>query len=142
MARKAKIPTLQPIIFDTDVLICYFRGNAEIKKILENEDPEGRWISSLTLMELLQGCRNQKEVREVEAFVAENISRIIHPRTSISEKAIHLVSEYALTRGLRAIDALIAATALLHKATLITSNFKHFSFIPGIQVRRFVQNGR
>ncbi len=89
------------------------------------------------MMEVLQGCRNREELVEAQAFVAENISRIIHPHTSISEKAIHFVGEYALSHGLRVVDALIAASALLHRAKLATGNAKHFRFIPGLTLDEF-----
>lgn len=138
MARRTKKTTLQPVIFDTDVLIWYFRGYPAAQALIQSLEQNRRWISSLSLMELLQGCRNKEESLNVQAFVAENISRILHPRTSISEQAIHLISEYALSHGLRVIDALIASTALLHRATLATGNKRHFAFIPGLTVQVFV----
>lgn len=125
------------MIFDTDILIWYFRGNQKAKALIESGDADARWVSALSLMELYQGCRNKLELIDVQAFVAENISRILHPRTSVSEKAIHLISEYSLSNGLRVIDAMVAATALLHKARLATGNKKHFSFIPGLMLCLF-----
>lgn len=138
MARRTTKTALRPIIFDTDILIWYFRGNVKAKELLASTEQERRWLSSLTLMELLQGCRRPEELMDVQVFVAENISRIIHPRTSISEKAIHLIDDYALAHGLRVVDALIAASAMLSRATLATGNQRHFSFIPGLEVLTFV----
>lgn len=134
MAKQTKTTTARPLIFDTDILIWYFRGNARACTLLANTDKERRWLTSLSLMELLQGCRNQNEIVDVQAFVAENISRIVHPKTAVSEKAIHLVGQFALSHGLRVIDALIASSALLHRATLATGNARHFSFIPGLSL--------
>lgn len=137
MVRKTKSPPLSPIIFDTDVLIWYFRGDSKSSNLLHDTELDRRWVSSLTVMELLQGCRNKDEMAVIESFIAENISRIIHPRTSISEKAIHLVGEYALSHGLRVVDALLAASALLHRAVLKTGNSRHFRFIPGLKAEEF-----
>lgn len=137
MARSTKKSKTRPLIFDTDILIWYFRGKPEARALLENTEIQKRWISSLTFMELLQGCRNKNEALDVQAFVAENISLILHPKTSISEKAIHLVSDYALSHGLRVIDAIIASSALLHRATLVTGNDRHFHFIPGLEIKIF-----
>ena len=137
MARSTKKAALQPLIFDTDVIIWYFRGNPAARSLLSSTEQNRRWISSLTLMELFQGCRNQKELLDGQAFISENISRIIHPRTSVSEKAIHLIHQYSLSHGLRAIDAIIAASALLHRAALVTGNNRHFSFIPGLKIYSF-----
>ncbi len=137
MARRTKKTPLRPIIFDTDILIWYFRGNAKARTLLEGAETDRRWTTSVTLMELFQGCRNQSELLDIQSFVAENISRILHPRTSISEKAIHLVQEYTLSHGLRVIDALIASSTLLHRAVLATGNEKHFHFIPGLKILPF-----
>ena len=138
MARQTKTTTLRPVVFDTDILIWYFRGYGQARSFLEQTERDRRWISSLTLMELMQGCRTQSESLDVQTFVAENVSRILHPKTSISEKAIHLVDQFALSHGLRVIDAIIAASALLHRASLVTGNVRHFRFIPGLQVQTFV----
>ena len=137
MARRTKKTKIYPLIFDTDILIWYFRGNKKAKELIESTDRDQRWVSALSLMELFQGCRNRAELVDVQAFVAENISRILHPRTSVSEKSIHLIGEYALSHGLRAIDAMLAATAPLHRAVLATGNKKHFSFIPGLMIQPF-----
>lgn len=138
MARRSKKTEISPLVFDTDVLIWYFRGSRDARLLLEQTDSEKRWVSALSMMELLQGSRNKKELIEIQSFIAENFSRVLHPRTSISEKAIHWVGEYSISHGLRVIDALIAASALLHKAILVTGNAKHFSFIPGVKIQKFV----
>jgi len=44
---------------------------------------------------------------------------------------------YALSHGLQLADALIAATALEHRRTLLTANVKHFSAIDGLLIERF-----
>ncbi len=38
------------------------------------------------------------------------------------------------SHGLRPADALIGATAIEHKATLITANVKHFSTVDGLAI--------
>ena len=49
------------VIFDTDVLIWYLRGHEKARRFIEDVAHERRAVSSLTFMELLQGCRNQEE---------------------------------------------------------------------------------
>lgn len=137
MGKQTKKTPLQNVIFDTDVLIWYFRGSPQARQIMESCPPECRLITSVNLMELFQGCRNQQELLDVQGFIAQNFKKIIHPRTSISEKAIHLVSQFALSHGLRVIDAIIASSALLSRAKIVTGNTRHFRFIPGIDIKNF-----
>jgi predicted nucleic acid-binding protein len=40
-----------------------------------------------------------------------------------------LIDRLALSHGMRLADALIGATAIEHKATLITANVKHFGAV-------------
>ena len=48
-----------------------------------------------------------------------------------------LIDEVALSHGVRLADALIGATALELKATLITANLKHFGAMPGLDIEAF-----
>ena len=61
MAEQSSPPSLHKVIFDTDVLIWYLRGHEKARRFIEDVAHERRAVSSLTLMELLQGCRNQEE---------------------------------------------------------------------------------
>lgn len=96
-----------------------------------------RHISALCMMELVQGCMNKEELRSVKKFIRENISHVIHPDERISEKAIHLLERHAMSDGLRTVDALIAASALINGATLASANYKHFKNISTLEVIKF-----
>ena len=48
------------MIFDTDVLIWFFRGNEKAKKIVRENMPFS--ISAVSYMELLQGALNKQEL--------------------------------------------------------------------------------
>ena len=52
------------MIFDTDVMIWAFRGNAKALDAIDSADT--RSISSVTYMELLRGVRNKKELQEIK----------------------------------------------------------------------------
>jgi predicted nucleic acid-binding protein len=56
---------------------------------------------------------------------------------AISERAAELIDSLALSHGLRLADALIGATAIVHMATLITANVKHFGSMPGLDFEAF-----
>ena len=83
------------MIFDTDVLIWYFRGNQKARELIAGVPYRDRQGSSLCIMELVQGCRDRQELRTVKEFIRENIAGVIHPDENISEKAIALLEGHA-----------------------------------------------
>ncbi len=125
------------MIFDTDVFIWYFRGNQKAREFISVIPFNDRQMSSLCIMELIQGCRDRQELRTVKEFIRENVSTVIHPDERISEKAITLLEGHASTDGLRTVDALVAATALQADDILATANYRHFKKIAGLDVHKF-----
>lgn len=129
MAEASASAAVHQIIFDTDVLIWYLRGNEKARRFLAQVPHPQRALSSLVVMELLQGCRNQEEARQVKAFIFDNIPTVFHPSESVSRRAIDLLEQHAFAHGLRVVDALIAATALEAGSGLATANVKHYRVI-------------
>lgn len=125
------------MIFDTDVLIWYFRGNQKAREFISGVPFRDRHISSLCIMELVQGCRDRQELRAVKEFIRDNIAGVIHPNERISEKAITLLEGHALADGLRTVDSLVASTAVQEDDTLVSANYKHFKKIAGLDVSKF-----
>ena len=125
------------MIVDTDILVWYFRGDDAARRFLARIPFPDRAVSALTVMELLQGCRDQREARDMAAFVSENLAAVIHPDEAISRRAIRLLELHALRAGLRVVDALIAATALEARVALATANVRHYRVIAGLSVVRF-----
>src|SRR3989304_1379485 len=70
-AKTLSKATVQTVVFDTDVLIWYLRGNDKARRFMELVPHQQRALSSLTFMELLQGGRNQEEARQVKAFITK-----------------------------------------------------------------------
>lgn len=56
---------------------------------------------------------------------------------AVSDRAMELIEQYALSHSLQLGDALIAATALEHHIPVLTANAKHFSAIQALDVERF-----
>jgi predicted nucleic acid-binding protein len=125
------------VIVDTDILIWYFRGDEAAHRFLTRVPFPERTVSALTVMELLQGCRDQRETRDTAVFVSENLAAVIHPDETISRRALQLLELYARRAGLRVVDALIAATALEHSVALATANVRHYRAITGLSVVAF-----
>lgn len=120
------------MIFDTDVLIWVQRGNPKAAKVVDAV-PQRR-ISILTQMELMQGVRDRKEARLVREFLSDFDFRILPFTESIGHRAAVYVEQLALSHGLRANDALIAATAVESAETLCSANAKHFRPVPGLEL--------
>jgi predicted nucleic acid-binding protein len=96
-----------------------------------------RAISPVTAMELLQGARSRNEIKAIHQFMQRTGMRLIPVNESISHVALSLIEAYALSAGLRAADALIAATAREVALPLATGNARHFKSIAGLEVKAF-----
>jgi predicted nucleic acid-binding protein len=119
------------------VLIWYFRGNQNARDFIKSVPYEDRSISSLCIMELIQGCLDRKEIKTIKEFIKENFSTVIHPDERISEKAILLLERHAMSDGLRTVDAIIAASASVKNTTFATANYKHFKNISNLNILKF-----
>lgn len=114
---------------DTNILIDHLRGEPQATKFLTDKSPA---ISAVTVAELFQGCRNPKQLAEVNTLISS--FDLLHIDYSISNLAIKFVSDLYLSHGLKFLDAVIAATAIKHKLILKTKDVKHFKFIKGLEM--------
>ncbi|MBN1671036.1 MAG: type II toxin-antitoxin system VapC family toxin [Kiritimatiellae bacterium] len=121
------------MIFDTDVLIWIQRGNVKAARLVEKA--EIRCISVQTYMELLQDAENKKQHDCVTAFLKEFGFRTLPLTENIGHRAAIYVEEYSLSHGLRAGDAIVAATAMEHNETLCTGNAKHFKPVKELKLK-------
>ncbi|MBI1939431.1 MAG: type II toxin-antitoxin system VapC family toxin [Ignavibacteriales bacterium] len=124
------------MLIDSDILIDVAR---EVDTAIERLDEERKTsittISSVTQMELVVGCRNKTELKHLDKFLEE--FEIISLNYEITQKAIGLLKEYKLSHGLLIADSLIAATALILDAALLTKNQKDFKFIKGLKLLKY-----
>ena len=123
------------MIFDTDVLIWFFRGHPAAEEFLEKH--MDRQVSIVTIMELHQGSCTRDESRVIRRFFQENTFRIIPINEAISHLAATLIEDHARNNGLQVADALIAATARETASILATGNVRHFRSIPGLELKAF-----
>ncbi len=112
---------------DSDILIDYFDG------IPASAEEMGRYdhllVSRISWMEVLVGARTPELRKLRENFLRH--FRIIELDAAVARRAIALRQEHRI----RLPDAIVWASALAHRALLITRNSKHFPRDhPGVRV--------
>ena len=123
------------MIFDTDIFIWIQKGNNKAAKIIE--DSKERFLSIQTFMELLQCAKNKKQHDHTKDFISSFNFSVLPFTENIGHRALIYVEEYSISSGLRAGDAIIAATAVENNLTLSTSNGKHFKSIKDLKYNIF-----
>ncbi|MFH0925233.1 MAG: type II toxin-antitoxin system VapC family toxin [bacterium] len=123
------------MLVDTDILIWYMRGNIRAKEAL---DELGSFsISAVVYMEIVQGIRDKKELKELKLFMKNRVVKCIPLDTEITSRAIFFMEKYSLSDGLRLADALIASTVDILGETLFTANISHYRKILRLQLKKF-----
>jgi predicted nucleic acid-binding protein len=123
------------VVFDTDVLIWFLRGDRRAVALIESRPDRG--ASIISLMELFQGARSTREIKVIRRFLQDLHFQILPVNETISHLAATLMEDHALRDGLQLADALIAATARETVSLLATGNARHFRRIPGLELEVF-----
>lgn len=120
-------------LLDTSVAIDHLRGSPPAVDLLSRliENGESLLASEVVRFELLAGVR-EKEVEALEQFfsalswvpVGEEVSRAAGSLAQRHRRA---------HSGIDDADYLIAATALLLDADLLTTNVRHFPMLAGLE---------
>ena len=92
---------------NVSLLVPYDEGAA-----LAIDNAARRLVSVQSLMELVQGARDKDDLRIIRRFLAELDFRVLPLTENIGHRSLVYVEEYGLSAGLRAGDAIIAATAV------------------------------
>lgn len=126
----------QQVLVDTDILIDVFRQIETTIAILQAVEAQSALcICAVTKMELIVGCRNTRELQNLDRFLQP--FEVINLSQEISERAVQLLRQYRLSHGLLIPDALIAATALVTNCGLLTKNQSDYRFIEGLNLLPF-----
>ena len=124
------------ILLDTNVVIAFFNGN---KTVLQRiyADVDRIALSSLVVAELDYGAKASQKAKEnlekLHRFV--DIVQVVPFDIECAKIFGTIKSKLRkLGKPTGEMDALIAATAMAHKAVLVTGNRKHFENIEGLKV--------
>jgi hypothetical protein len=123
------------VIFDTDIFIWIQRGSAKAARLVDREGE--RLLSLQSYMELLQCAKDRRQHDTTKRFLKDFGFQTLPLTENIGHRAAVYIEEYALSHGMRAGDALVAATAAENNLMLCTSNAKHFKPIKNLQLKIF-----
>ena len=123
------------MLFDTNILIWVEHGNRKAASLINSRDE--RFISVQTYMELLQGVRTLPRIKLIKDFLSNLGFKTLPFTENIGHRASIYIEEYTPSCGLRAGDAIIAATAVENHLVLATGNHKHFKAVKDLQLHRF-----
>ena len=121
-------------LLDTTVLIDLSRGSVDAADFIDAERAADTplHISVISAMEVIAGCRDNREVKKAEKLIAD--FSLIHVSPVESAEACALVLAFSKSHGLAIPDAFIAATAVVRGLKLASDNARHFKMIPGLSV--------
>ena len=120
-------------LVDTDILIDVGKGVPEAVDLLKNiKATSTAAISVVTQMELIVGCRDKKELREVDKFLRQ--FNIIAIDEAIANQSVDLLHLYYLSHNLLIADSLIAATALVLGVPFVSKNQRDYRFIQDLNL--------
>jgi predicted nucleic acid-binding protein len=123
------------MLFDTDVLIEVFRGNAKAAQMIDQD--ADRALSVVGFMELLQGAADKRETRLIKDFLKVCAFSVLPLSENIGHRASIYMEEFGLSSGLRVADAIIAATAAENHLPLCTGDLRHFRAIRDLKISAF-----
>ena len=123
------------MLFDTDIIIWVQRKNLKAARLIDRAPT--REISIQTYMELMQCARSKKEHIVIAKFLHSFNFQVLPLTENIGHRAAVYIEEYTLQNGLRAGDAIIAATAVESNLILSSGNAKHFKCIKDLQLKTF-----
>jgi len=125
------------LIFDTDILIELLQKSEAAAFLIDSVPLERRNVCVISYLELVRGCRSRENLKRIQQFVRNRFTEVIGVTREMNALAVRIMDEYALSHRPGAVDVLIAAAALDRREPLVTGNFKHYRFIPGLEVKQF-----
>ena len=124
------------ILLDTNVVVAFLNGNKHVLKRIRFEI-NNIALSALVVAELDYGAKVSQKANENRERLYRFIDAIqIVPFDIECAKIFGTIKSKLRSIGKPTgeVDALIAATAIAHNATLVTANKKHFENIEGLKV--------
>ncbi|OLY64806.1 type II toxin-antitoxin system VapC family toxin [Leptospira santarosai] len=121
------------MLIDSDVLIDYLRGYEKAIDWLHSIS-EPISISGYSYFELVEGCRNTKDLQRLEKFIS--VFEVLWLEEKEIQHALSILKINKFKNGMGFIDCLIGQTCISYKRRLYTFNLKHYKAFPGIKISK------
>ena len=126
-------------LIDTDRVVDYLVGNADVRSLLASLQGEGIGISVVTFTEIYEGIYASRSPKDAERGFRELLrSTSVLPFTRTVAKRTAQIRRELRSRKRplthRALDLVIAGTALTYSLTVVTGNKKDYDDIPDLNL--------
>ena len=128
-------------LIDSDVAIDHFHGHRRAMEYFEESLLAGEMLAIFvaSLTEILAGMRAGEQERTEKLF---GLFSIVGVDEAVARKAGQYLNEYRRSHKIEIADALIAATAFVSGAKLITRNVKHYPMVDILVVEPYERGAR
>jgi predicted nucleic acid-binding protein len=128
-------------LIDTDTVVDYLVGNPDARSLLATLQTEGIAISLVTYTEIYEGIYASRDPTAAERGFRELLrSTTVLPFTrTVAKRTARVRRDLRAKRrpiAHRALDLVIAATALAYNLILVTGNRKDYDDIPELELFR------
>jgi predicted nucleic acid-binding protein len=128
-------------LLDADWVIDFLAGRPVAVSLVASLAPAGIAISTITLMEVMHGVSGSRDVaaadRTLRRFLA--VTPVLDFTGTTAERGAIIRIELRRNKRQiheRALDILVAATAIEHNLLLVSRNLHHFGDISGLHLYR------
>lgn len=118
-------------LLDTCVLIDYLRDREAAVQLIRRMETQPS-VSVVTIAELYAGIRHEREYHRIQGLPAFLEVRDVN--FEIAQLSGRHCLQYRRSHGVGIPDALIAATAQVHGARLVSRNRRHFPMLDDLLV--------
>src|SRR5690348_9444029 len=128
-------------LVDTDWVIDYLKGSEPARTVLPTLLSDGLGISIITFSEVYEGVYHSRDPKSAEAAFLAFLKgvQVVAVNRAVAKKNAQIRGDLRKAGKAidhRALDLLIAATAITHHSTLLTNNRRHYSDVPGLILYR------
>ena len=121
-------------LLDTSILVDVLRGSEAARAWVDGLRLSSRFVSFVSVAELIAGCRNRREQRSLDQEL--RLYTTLWLDEPASRLGLDLYGRYRLSHGVGFLDCIVAATAVSHMLPVATLNAKHFEPLPDLRVQR------